>query len=83
MKDASMWCFHLDELSDWSLGEVYAAGGRYVNTEGKLKVSFLNFVDIPEESVEDMFEPSTLKLLHPEAHVSSIVRFFCCIAWFR
>ena len=57
-----MWTFHLDELSDWALGEVYASGARFVDSNGKLKVTFLNFVDIPEDALEHTFHPSTLEI---------------------
>ena len=31
---ALMWGFHADELSDWAIGEVYAAGARFVDERG-------------------------------------------------
>ena len=57
-----MWGFHADELSDWAIGEVYAAGARFVDERGKLQVKFLKFLEIPEDHVADMFDESTLKL---------------------
>ena len=76
-----MWGFHMDELSDRSFGEVYVAGGRFVNADGKLKVSFLMFVYVPKDSMEHMFEPSTLKMIAQGVHhsITLLLKRLCLI----
>ena len=58
-----MWAIHFDESSELLLGEGYAYGARYVDSECQLKTRFLSLCHLAEAPPEEQFQPETLNEL--------------------